>query len=58
MAQIQSIEQGRDIIASIIKPRRMLLVVDDVWQYDAAKAFMDLGSLCGHLIISDTGNRA
>ena len=30
----------------------MLLVVDDVWQYDAGKVVKDLGRHCGHLIIS------
>lgn len=52
LAQVQSIEQGRDIVTSAIGLRRMLLVVDDVWQYEAAKVFKDLGSHCGHLIIS------
>jgi tetratricopeptide (TPR) repeat protein len=52
LAQVQSVEQGRDIVASAIGQRRMLLVVDDVWQYDAAKIFKDLGSHCGHLTIS------
>jgi hypothetical protein len=52
LAQVQSVEQGRVIVSSAIAQRRMLLVVDDVWQYDAAKVFGDLGSHCGHLFIS------
>ncbi|MEO8417859.1 MAG: NB-ARC domain-containing protein [Methylophilaceae bacterium] len=52
LAQAQCVKQVSDIVASAIGRRRMLLVVDDVWQYDAAKAFKDLGSHCGHLIIS------
>lgn len=52
LAQIQSLEEGEDIVASAIGRRRMLLVVDDVWQYDSAKVFKDLGIHCGHLIIS------
>lgn len=52
LAQVQSVEQGRDLVASAIGSRRMLLVVDDVWQYDAAKVFQDLGGHCGHLLIS------
>ncbi len=52
LAQVQSVEQGSDLVASALGQRRMLLVVDDVWQYDAAKVFSDLGGHCGHLIIS------
>lgn len=52
LSQVQSAEQGIDLVASALGQRRMLLVVDDVWQYDAARIFNGLGSRCGHLIIS------
>ncbi len=52
LAQVHSVPQARDVVSAAIGQRRMLLVIDDVWQYEAAKIFQDLGSHCGHLFIS------
>lgn len=51
MAQIHSEEEARTTVSSAIGTRHILLVVDDVWQSDAAGAFL-FGANCAHIVTS------
>ena len=51
LAQIHSVKDARNITANAIGGRRLLLVVDDVWQSDAAGTFL-LGTNCAHIVTS------
>lgn len=51
MARIHTEEEAHKAVSSAIGARRMLLVVDDVWQSDAAGAFL-LGANCAHIVTS------
>lgn len=51
LAALGSAAQARDAIADRIGARRMLVVIDDVWQESDARQFI-IGANCAHLVTS------
>ncbi len=50
IARLDSVETRRRAVQGVIGLRRMLLVIDDVWQVSDAEAFLLGGPNCAHLL--------
>lgn len=50
MAQYRTIKERRALLKAVIGKRKILLVVDDVWQSEAALTFQVGGINCAHLV--------
>ncbi len=50
LTQLGSVEEASGRLATLLQDRRMLLIVDDVWEPVDARPFLVGGAGCGHLV--------